>query len=99
MGYCKLPDTPIQWGQTEFLHIEENDANAFATLHPNPTSGIVNIEGEKADEVQVFNALGQCVKTAKNTNEVSLEGLPQGVYLLRVTLEGGKAFSDKVVKE
>ena len=24
---------------------------------------------------------------------------PQGVYLLRVTLEGGKVFSDKVVKE
>ena len=43
--------------------------------------------------------MGQQVKTVQNTNEVSLEGLPQGVYLMRVTLEGGKAFSDKVMKE
>jgi hypothetical protein len=47
----------------------------------------------------VYNALGQLVKTVQNTNEISLEGLPQGVYLLRVTTEDGKVFSDQVVKE
>ena len=99
MGYCTLPDTPIQWGQTELWGVEETEANAFATLQPNPTTGIVTITGVKASEVHVFNALGQLVKTVQNTNEVSLEGLPPGVYLLRVTLEGGKVFSDKVVKE
>ena len=68
-------------------------------VFPNPTTSIVYIEGTEATEVQVFNALGQLVKTAQNTNEVSLEGLPQGVYLLRVTLESGKVFSDKIIKE
>ena len=68
-------------------------------VHPNPTTGIVYIEGTEAAEVQVFNALGQLVKTVQNATEVSLEGLPQGIYLLRVTLEGGKVFADKVVKE
>ena len=68
-------------------------------IHPNPTTGLVRIEGAEASEVQVFNALGQVVKTVQNTNEVSLEGLPQGVYLLRVTMEGGKVFSDKIIKE
>jgi len=68
-------------------------------LHPNPTTGLIAIEGEKTTEVQVFNPLGKLAKTFQNTNEVSLEGLPQGVYLLRVTTEGGKVFSDKVVKE
>ena len=43
--------------------------------------------------------LGQLVKTLQNTNEVSLEGLPQGIYLLRVVTEGGKVFSERVVKE
>ena len=69
------------------------------TLSPNPTTGIVRIDGEKATEIQVLNALGQLVKTVQNTNEVNLHGLPQGIYLMRVTLEGGKTFSDKVVKE
>ena len=98
-AYCTIPNYPLVWGQTEFWDIEENEGEASSKLHPNPTTGIVRIEGEKASEVQVFNALGQLVKTVQNTNEVSLEGLPQGVYLLRVTLEDGKTFSDKVVKE
>lgn len=68
-------------------------------IHPNPTNSIVRITGAEATEVQVFNSLGQCVKTLQSTNEVSLEGLPQGVYLLRVTTADGKVFSDKVVKE
>lgn len=69
------------------------------SLYPNPTSGIVHIEGAEATEVQVFNTIGQCVKILQNTSEVSLEGLQQGIYLLRVATAGGKVFSDKVVKE
>ena len=99
MGYCTLPNTPIQWGQTEMFGVEENKHETIGKLHPNPTTGLVSVTGETATEVQVYNALGQLVKTVQNTNEVSLEGLPQGVYLLRVSLEGGKVFSDQVVKE
>lgn len=73
--------------------------NDIVSVHPNPTKSAVSIDGEKATEVQVYNTLGQLVKTVQNTNEVSLEGLPQDIYMLRVTLEGGKVFSDKVVKE
>ena len=75
------------------------ETGRVVSLFPNPANDIVCIEGEKATEVRVYNTLGQLVKTVQNNNEVSLEGLPQGVYLLRVTLEGGKVFSDKVVKE
>ena len=49
--------------------------------------------------MKVYNTLGQCVKTVQNANEISLEGLPQGVYLLRITTKDGKVFSDKVLKE
>ena len=77
--------------------VETTNEKVF--VHPNPTTGAILIEGEKATEVKVYNSLGQLLKTVQNTNEVSLEGLPQGVYLLRVTLENGKVFSDKVVKE
>ena len=99
MGYCTLPDTPIQWGQTELWGVEENDADDFATLHPNPTTGIVRVEGMEITEVLVYNAMGQLVKTVQNTNEISMEGLSQGVYLLHLTTKDGKVLSDKVVKE
>jgi len=99
-AYCTIPNYPLYWGQTELtVDLEENVGDNKAKLHPNPTEGTVRIEGEKAIEVRVYNTLGQLVRTVQNANNVSLEGLPQGVYLLRVTLEGGKVFSDKVVKE
>ena len=98
-AFCTIPDYPLVWGQTDLWSVEEPESSAFANLYPNPTTGIVRIEGENAMEVQVFNALGQLVKTAQNANEISLEGLPQGIYLLRVTTKDGKVFSDKVVKE
>ena len=98
-AYCTIPNYPLQWGQTEYWDVEENGDKASAKLHPNPTSGIVHIEGVEAAEAKLYNTLGQLVKTTQNTNEVSLEGLPQGVYLLRIATKDGKVFSDKVVKE
>jgi hypothetical protein len=99
-AYCTIPNYPLRWGETELVGVEETETKASAAvLHPNPTTGLVRIEGENAKEVYVYNALGQLVKTVQNTNEISLKGLPQGVYLLRVTTKDGKVFSDKVVKE
>lgn len=85
--------------ESTILGIGEAEASTAAKAWPNPTTGTVRIDGEDVKEIQVFNQLGQCLKTAQDTNEVCLEGLPQGLYLLRITLEGGKVFSDKVVKE
>ena len=98
-AYCTIPNYPLRWGQTDIVGVEENETHHIAKLHPNPTTDLVHIEGVECAEVQVYNALGQIVKAAQNTNEVSLVGLPQGVYLLHVTLENGKVFSEKVVKE
>jgi len=65
-------------------------------VFPNPAMDIVYIEGAEAAEVQVYNALGQLVKTVQNTNEVNLEGLLQGVYLLRVRDAEGAVFVKRV---
>ena len=84
-------------GMVSITSLSENVTER--SVYPNPTTGIVRIDGEKAIEIQVLNALGQLVKTVQNTNEVNLHGLPQGIYLLRVALEDGTVFTDKVVKE
>ena len=97
-AFCTIPNYPLRWGQTNLTDVEENEAHRIAKLHPNPTTGIVLIENVECAEVQVYNTLGQMLKTSQNTNQVSLGGLPQGVYLLRVTTKDGMVFSDKVVK-
>lgn len=47
-------------------------------------------------EVLVYNALGQLVKTMQGTNEISVVGLLEGVYVLRIIDEKGNAFTERV---
>ena len=69
------------------------------TVSPNPTNGIVRIEGSTVTEVQVYNTLGQLVKTVRNSYEVNLMDLPQGIYTVRVAMGDGNDVIRKVVKE
>ena len=66
-------------------------------VYPNPASETVHIEGVEADEVMVYNALGQVVKTVRGTNEIDLSGLVDGVYLVRIRDKEGRIFLEKVM--
>ena len=74
--------------------IESTPTNLM--VYPNPTDGIFRIEGVIANEVQVYNALGQLVKTVRGTNEVDLSGLVDGVYLVRIADAEGKVYTNKI---
>ncbi|MBR5082077.1 MAG: T9SS type A sorting domain-containing protein, partial [Bacteroidales bacterium] len=78
---------------------DENGGGTKVAVFPNPTNGVVRIEGVAADEVRVYNAREQLVKRVKNSNEMSMEGLPQGVYLLRIIDTEGKKYVARVMKE
>ena len=65
-------------------------------VYPNPASNTIRIEGIEPTVIQVFNALGQLVKTVQGTNEISVVGLPEGVYVLRITDEKGNSFTERV---
>ena len=85
-----------------FVSIEgvNETTETVITIWPNPASGLVNIEGIEPAEVMVYNGLGQVVKRVKGTNEVSLEGLPEGVYMLRITdADGENRVARVAVKE
>lgn len=64
---------------------------------PNPTNGSVRIDGVDAAQVEVYNSMGQLVKTFHNSNELHLEGLAKGLYQLRITDKNGVVFTDKVL--
>ena len=66
--------------------------------YPNPAKEKVTINGIEAAEVQVYNALGQLVKSERNSNEISVEGLAEGVYLVRIMDAEGKVYTNKITK-
>jgi hypothetical protein len=76
--------------------LNELPSTLSATVYPNPAKEKVTVDGIEASEIQVYNALGQLVKTVRNANEIDVEGLPQGVYLLRIADAEGKVFTAKV---
>ena len=63
---------------------------------PNPANDKVTVEGIEIAEIQVYNTLDQLVKTVEDTNEISVAGLPEGVYVLRITDEKGNSFTERV---
>lgn len=76
--------------------------NAFATLHPNPTTGLVTITGQDLKTAEVFNTLGQQVATATGEGElftVDISQLPAGIYFINITNSEGRKCVSKVVKE
>ena len=83
-------DDGAQWvSSPRYFSTESNVAvpsfEAPAVLaYPNPATDIVNIQGVEASEIQVFNTLGQLVKTVKGSNEVNVRDLVDGTYLLRI---------------
>ena len=78
--------------------LEENALQI--NVYPNPAKDRVVIEGIEAAEVNVYNALGQMVKTVRGTNEIPVSDLPQGVYLLRIADAEGRNHTARVaVKE
>lgn len=101
-AYCSIPNYPLHWGQTEYVGVEENAATAFATLHPNPTTGKVVVTGEGLRHAEAVNVLGQRVATATgegNQLTIDLGGLPPGIYFVTVADAAERKCVHKVVKE
>lgn len=76
--------------------VEENKDSEIS-VYPNPVRDRVVIEGIEVAEVEVYNTLGQMVKTIQGTNEISVADLPQGVYLLRIADAEGKDYTNKIM--
>ena len=75
--------------------VEENKDSEIS-VYPNPVRDRVVIEGIEVAEVDVYNALGQLVKTVQNTNEINVSDLMEGIYLLRITAADGKCYTNRV---
>ena len=67
-------------------------------VYPNPARDRVVVEGMEAVEVKVYNTSGQMVKCVRETNEIDVEGLAEGVYLVRIMDSDGKVYTNKITK-
>ena len=72
-------------------------------FYPNPTQDVLHLQyspDATPKSIELYDLQGRLVRTQRNGLEsLNLQGLASGTYTMRVMLEDGKVFSDKVVKE
>ena len=73
-----------------------NDLESSLKLYPNPTSDVLNIQGEGMVSVEVYNTVGQRVMTQEvngNATQINTEGLNNGMYFLRILANDGNVLN------
>ncbi|WP_165851760.1 T9SS type A sorting domain-containing protein [Chryseobacterium pennipullorum] len=79
---------------------ETKPGNSIAGLYPNPTNGTLYIKaGSNIENVQVTNTLGQKVNILFSNDQIDMTALPDGIYLVELTLKNGQSVSKKVIKK
>ena len=73
------------------------------SFYPSPTQTELHLQYSpdvQPKQIELYDLQGRLVRSqSKSLESLNMAGLPAGTYTMRVMLEGGKVFSDKVVKE
>ena len=68
-----------------------NEYNNAITIYPNPTDNTLFIKGNKnLMKVSVYNMLGKEVLSKMNTNNIDVNVLPKGVYIIKISDDVGQ---------
>jgi len=85
------------------LSVNEQSNKQVVSIYPNPAKEEINIEGAQPHTTyRLFNAVGSVVQHGslkQNSNSITINHLPPGLYLLAITDEEGKRTVHKIVKE
>ena len=85
--------------QVSPVSVHENDYVSY--IYPSPNNGIftINVTGEF--NYQLFNSLGQVILSGVGNGNtlVNAQGLPQGVYFLRLNCENGSKVEKLVIEK
>ncbi len=91
-------------GRPNNVSIEEVSGNLAVQVYPNPAKDFVTVstEAEANFVVRLFDLNGRAIKSAASqhthSTELSLQGLAEGVYVLKVTnAEGADVHTAKVI--
>ena len=87
------------WFDCHPTFIAENVKGKGIQVYPNPTTGVVHIEGIPVSKILVYNSLGNRVKTIQNTNVFNIGCLPQGLYMLEIIDNKNAKFTTKIIVE
>ncbi|MBN4084953.1 T9SS type A sorting domain-containing protein [Flavobacteriaceae bacterium AH-315-B10] len=101
VGNIILSEGFISSGETIPLSIKESELLLGVSLYPNPTKGILSINGDtsKIISIEIYSLLGAKLMTVKNEfREINLKEFENAVYLVKLnTINASKTI--KIIKQ
>ena len=93
-----LPDL-IFYPCESYSAVSDEESSSF-TIYPNPAQDEIYISGVTPKSVMIYDALGRTVVAEIDVGEhrIDLKHLPNGLYIVKIISEGGKLFTEKVLK-
>ena len=90
-AFVEIPVTLV----ADFDAIGENAASAF-NVYPNPTTGMVTVDGENIAAIAIYTAAGQLVNVV-NTTTIDMSAFGTGVYFLNIIDNANNSTVTRVV--
>lgn len=84
----------------DFTTLATSDSNTKTVgIYPNPTNGILYIKADSAIEnVNVMNVVGQKINVRFSNDQIDMQGLSNGIYIVELKLKNGQTLSKKISK-
>jgi hypothetical protein len=69
-------------------------------IYPNPVKDLLTVKADSAIEtISVTNVAGQRMNVGLSNNQINMNGLPSGFYMIELKLKNGQSISKKVIKD
>lgn len=111
VGLCSYSDEEMYYQANEDMSCEfprpvnvEEHSSSECTVGPNPTNNkvTVSVEDGTVKKIQLYDVLGKLMLSLypqnKDVIELDLSSYPEGIYILKVTMDDHRVFSQKVTK-
>jgi hypothetical protein len=95
-------DSVVTLHLTITVGIDGFTMNKAMEIYPNPTTGIITIEGVKVDKIQLFDVYGKLLKTNVVNNDehqIDISDCASGVYLIKVFNNDSVVGVKKIIKQ
>ena len=80
--------------------INDINQNEGINIYPNPTTGIINIDGISNETIIVYNSFGARVKELKDENKIDLSSCNAGLYFVQILNSSGKIINtSKILRQ
>lgn len=88
-----------RYGDAVVTEIKTHDFDPTSAWYPNPSSGLFYMQGLKPTaQVEVYNLLGELVRTQSGTEPLDLTGQAKGLYLVQVWEDGHASFGKIIIE-